>query len=54
MSKIHNQYQICTIQGHCAYRERLAENVFLTTWGDGTRLVTNYGDAPFDFESAPG
>jgi len=29
--------------------ERLAPGVFLTTWGDGTRLVTNYGDAPTDF-----
>ena len=29
---------------------RLAPDVFLTTWGDGTRLVTNYSAAPFDFE----
>ena len=30
--------------------ERLADGVFLTTWGDGTRLVTNYGSEPFAFE----
>lgn len=30
--------------------EQLAEGVFLTTWSDGTRLVTNYSNAPFDFD----
>lgn len=29
--------------------EQLSEGVFLTTWSDGTRLVTNYADSPFDF-----
>ena len=38
------QYEF--LDGH----ERLAEGVFLTTWGDGTRLVTNYTDAPFAYE----
>ena len=38
------QYEF--IDGH----ERLADGVFLTTWSDGTRLVTNYTDAPFVFE----
>ena len=33
--------------------ERLAPGVFLTTWGDGTRLVTNYGQEPFSFEGRP-
>jgi hypothetical protein len=28
--------------------ERLAPGVFRTTWSDGTRLVVNYSDAPFD------
>ena len=27
--------------------ERLTEKVFRTTWGDGTRLVVNYGAEPF-------
>ena len=30
--------------------ERLAEDVFCTTWSDGSRLVTNYGAKPFAFE----
>ena len=30
--------------------ERLVPGVFLTTWGDGTRLVTNYGPVTFTFE----
>ena len=30
--------------------ERLAEKVFRTTWGDGTRLVVNYGSEPFDID----
>ena len=34
------------MEGH----ERLGPGVFLTTWGDGTRLVTNYASVPFDFE----
>ena len=29
---------------------RSHNGVFITTWSDGTRLVTNYGAAPFDFE----
>ena len=37
------QYEF--LDGH----ERLAEGVFLTTWADGTRLVTNYTDAPFAY-----
>ena len=28
----------------------LAPDVFLTTWADGTRLVTNYGSKPYEFE----
>ena len=28
----------------------LAPDVFLTTWADGTRLVTNYGSKPYAFE----
>ncbi len=38
------QYEF--MDGH----DRLAPGVFLTTWGDGTRLVTNYASVPFDFE----
>ena len=34
------------LDGH----ERLADGVFLTTWADGTRLVTNYGAESFVFE----
>ena len=30
--------------------EELAEDVFLTTWEDGTRIVTNYGSRPYVFE----
>ena len=30
--------------------EQLAPDVFLTTWEDGTRIVTNYGSAPYAFE----
>ncbi len=30
--------------------ERLAEKVSCTTWGDGTRLVVNYGSEPFDID----
>ena len=38
----HLQYEF--IENH----ERLAEKVFRTTWSDGTRLIVNYGDAPFE------
>ena len=30
--------------------EELAEDVFLTTWEDGTRIVTNYGSRLYVFE----
>lgn len=30
--------------------DRLADNVFMTTWENGTRLVTNYGSVPYVFE----
>ena len=33
-----------------AGHECLAPGVFLTTWSDGTRLLTNYGPNPFSFE----
>ena len=31
--------------------DRLADNVFLTTWSDGTRLVVNYSATAYDFEN---
>ena len=31
--------------------ERPADHVFLTTWSDKTRLVVNYGTAPYVFEN---
>ena len=40
----HLQFEF--MDGH----ECLAPGVFLTTWSDGTRLVTNYGLAPFSME----
>jgi hypothetical protein len=40
----HLQFEF--MDGH----ERLAQHVSLTTWSDGTRLVTNYGPEPFTFE----
>jgi hypothetical protein len=30
--------------------EALSENVFETTFSDGTRILTNYGDADFKCE----
>ena len=38
------QYEF--MDGH----DRLAPGVWLTTWGDGTRLVANYSDGPYVFE----
>lgn len=41
---MHLQFEF--MDGH----ECIATDVFLTTWSDGTRLVTNYGPDPFTFE----
>jgi hypothetical protein len=30
---------------------QIAPDVFLTTWADGSRIVTNYGKQPFVFEN---
>lgn len=30
--------------------KKLADDVYLTVYGDGSRVVTNYTNAPYEFE----
>ena len=55
IAKIKEGYDIWRPFAHLQFEfmdghERLAPGVFLTTWSDGTRLVTNYGPEPFSFD----
>ena len=55
MAKIKEGWDIYAKLNYLQYlfmekHECLADDVFCTTWSDGSRLVTNYGAKPFAIE----